>query len=418
MIAEILATGDEIRSGALIDSNSAHIAQTLEQNGIVVTRHSSVGDDLETLVTVMAEIGTRADVAVVTGGLGPTQDDLSSEAAAKAGGVPLVLDKTALAQIEDFFRSRGRTMTSSNQKQAYFPQNATILYNPVGTAPGFSLTIGRCLFFFMPGVPYEMRRMLTDQVIPAIERLQGSARLFCQTRVISCFGLPESEVGERVAEVPKLFPPIKLGLRAKFPEIQVKLYLNSQDAEQGSRTLDKATCFVVETLGKNAFSIAERSMAEETGLLLKAAQATVAVAESCTGGLVAHWLTNTAGASDYFLLSTVVYANEAKIQVLGVQADTLARCGSVHEETACQMAEGVRRVAGATYGIATTGIAGPTGGSPEKPVGTVCIGLAGEQGSQAWRFHFNYGGRQMFKQVFAMTALDTLRRHLKGELPL
>lgn len=418
MIAEILATGDEIRTGALVDSNTAYIAQVLEQHGVVVTRHLSVGDDLDLLVAVMHEIGGRADVAVVTGGLGPTQDDLSSEAAARAQGVPLVPDARALAEIESYFRGRGRAMTPSNRKQAYFPQGATVLYNPVGTAPGFSVTIGRCRFFFMPGVPHEMRRMLAEKVVPAIQAMQGDDRLYCQTAVISCFGLPESEVGERVDEVPARFPPVKLGLRAKFPEIQVKLYLNSRDEAAGRRTLATASAWVVEKLSPNAFSTQERSMAAETGLLLKARNATVAVAESCTGGLVAHWLTNTAGSSDYFLLSVVAYANDAKIKVLGVAPETLEQYGAVHEETARRMAEGARRAAGATYGIATTGIAGPGGGTPEKPVGTVCIGLAGPQGAKGWRLNFGYGQRLMFKQVFAMAALDTLRRHLLGILPL
>ena len=418
MRAEILATGDEIRSGALIDSNSAHIAQRLEEHGVEVARHLSVGDDIDILVDVMHEIADRADVAVVTGGLGPTQDDLSAEAAAKALGVPLEPDARALTEIESYFVSRGRRMTPSNRKQGYFPRGATVLYNPVGTAPGFSLVIGNCRFFFMPGVPHEMRRMLADQVIPAIQAQQGDQRLYCQKSVISCFGLPESEVGERLDEVTGLFAPLKLGLRAKFPEIQVRLYLNSNDATAGQRTLAEASQWVVERLGPNAFSTQERSMAEETGLLLKQRQATVATAESCTGGLVAHWLTNTSGSSEYFLGSVVAYANEVKIKVLGVAPDAMAQFGAVHEETARQMAVGARLAAGADYGIATSGIAGPTGGTPEKPVGTLCVGLAGPQGSRGWCLTFGYGSRLMFKQIFAMAALDSLRRHLLGILAL
>ena len=416
MQAEILATGDEIRTGALVDSNSALIAEQVEQNGIEVTRHLAVGDDLAMLVAVLKEIGGRADAAVVTGGLGPTQDDLSAEAAAQAAGVSLVPDARALEEIEAFFRKRGRPMSESNRKQAFFPQGARCLYNALGTAPGFQMRIGRCTFFFLPGVPHEMRAMLHEQVLPALNALQGAAPLFRLTRVVSTFGLPESIVGERVAAIASVFPDIKLGLRAKFPEIQVKLYLNSSDSAQGEATLAEAVQWARERLTPNVFSVNERSMAAEVGELLRQRGATLAVAESCTGGLIANWLTNTPGASDYFLFAGVVYANDSKVKVLGVSAETLAQKGAVDEETARQMAEGVRRAGGATYGLATTGIAGPGGGSVEKPVGTICSALAGPEETISRRLALSFGQRQMNKQMFAMLALDLLRRYLTGVL--
>ena len=412
MFAEILATGDEILGGALVDSNSAFIAQTLEENGITVARHLAVGDDMPTLVACFKEIAQRADIAVVTGGLGPTQDDLSSEAAAAATGVPLEIDQRALSDIEKFFAERGRTMTASNRKQAYFPQGSTCMYNPVGTAPGFSLTIGNCRFFFMPGVPYEMRRMLEDQVLPHIRAMQNNEHQHHLKTVISSFGIPESEVGERVAAINAHFPEIKLGLRAKFPEIQVKLYLNVTDEVLGRQHLDQAAQWVADRLGDHVFSYQEKTMAAETAALLKTQHVTLAVAESCTGGLVANWLTNIAGASEFFLLSAVTYANDAKTAVLGVRKQTLERVGAVHEDTASEMAAGVRRVAGATYGLSITGIAGPDGGTPDKPVGTVCIGLADADDNFAERFTVSYGKRLMNKQVFAMLALNFLRKHL------
>ncbi len=416
MQAEILATGDEIRTGALVDSNSAHIAELLEQNGVEVTRHLAVGDDLATLVAVLKEIGQRVDVAVVTGGLGPTQDDLSAEAAAQAAGVLLVPDARALEEIEAFFHKRGRPMSASNRKQAYFPEGARCLYNALGTAPGFQMRIGRCTFFFLPGVPHEMRAMLNEQVLPALHALQGTMPQFRLTRVVSTFGLPESIVGERVAAISSAFPDIKLGLRAKFPEIQVKLYLSCNDAAQGEARLADAVRWAQERLVPNVFSVRERTMAAEVGELLRQRGATLAVAESCTGGLIANWLTNTAGSSDYFLFSAVVYANESKVRVLGVSEETLARMGAVDEETARQMAEGVRRVAGATYGLATTGIAGPGGGSAEKPVGTICSALAGPEETISRRLALSFGQRLMNKQMFAMLALDLLRRYLTGVL--
>jgi len=412
MIAEILATGDEIRSGALVDSNSAYISESLEQAGIAVVRHTSVGDDLTILGSILAEIGGRADIAVVTGGLGPTVDDLTAEAAAKAVGVKLMLDRVALDAIEKFFKALKRPMSNSNKKQAMLPEGAERLDNPIGTAPGFMLKIDRCFFFFLPGVPAEMRLMLTDKVLPRIETLQGGASACLRVKTISTFGLPESTTGERLDGFTSMFPDIKLGLRAKFPEIQVKLYGRGDSEKRLDEILTRASEWVLEKVGKGVFSIDGLAMEDVIGRLLRAKQATVAVAESCTGGLISHWLTNVPGSSDYFLFAGVTYSNDAKIQILGVNPETLKRCGAVHEETAKEMAEGVRRVAGATYGIATTGIAGPDGGTKDKPVGTVCIGLATKHKSEGRRFYFPFGMRSRNKKIFAMTALDLLRRML------
>ena len=412
MKAEILATGDEIRSGALVDSNSAYISVRLEENGVEVMRHTSVGDHLPTLVSTLREIGRRTDVAVVTGGLGPTTDDLSAEAAAQAAGVELAFDPAALENVESFFRKFNRPMTASNRKQALLPAGARILYNPVGTAPGFSLTIEKALFFFLPGVPYEMKRMLTEHVIPAIIDFQGDAAMHSRVKTITTFGLPESLAGEKMAAVEAEFPGIKLGLRANFPQIQVKLYGRDTDADRLDRRLADAGKWAVERLRSQVISEDGESMEAVVGRLLVKRAATLALAESCTGGLMASWLTNVAGSSEYFLFSGVTYSNRAKMDVLSVNPDTLDTVGAVHEDTAREMAEGARRVAGATYGLSTSGIAGPDGGTEEKPVGTVCIGLAGPDGSCGKRFYFPFGKRLMNKKIFAMAALDMLRREL------
>jgi len=412
MIAEILATGDEIRSGALVDSNSAHISRRLEEAGIEVVRHTCVGDDLDRLAAVFREIGARADICIVTGGLGPTVDDLTAEAAAAATGGRLILDEKALAGVEAFFKARNREMSASNRKQAMLPSGAERLDNPIGTAPGFAVSIGGCRFFCLPGVPPEMKKMLDEQVLPRVGRLPGAVTGMLQTVTICTFGYPESIAGERIAGFSTRFPDLKLGLRAKFPEIQVKIYGRSKDPEKLGTELSQARQWLVERLGSKAFSSSGRSMQEVVGDRLAAAGETLAVAESCTGGLIAHWLTNVAGSSAYFLLSAVTYANEAKIAVLGVSRQTLETHGAVHETTAEEMAAGVRRVAGADWGLSVTGIAGPGGGTPEKPVGTVCVGVVSARGAQSRRFFFPFGHRQMNKQVFAMTALDQLRRRL------
>ncbi len=415
MIAEILATGDEIRSGALIDSNSAYIAEKLEEIGIPVTRHSCVGDDFEALVSILKEISTRVDICVATGGLGPTADDLSSEAAASAAGEPLVLDSKALADIETFFRHRKREMADSNRKQALLPRSAEAMYNPVGTAPGFSLKIERCIFFFLPGVPPEMKHMLSHEALPRIEKMPGATKEHCLVRNISTFGLTESATGEKVAELENEFPGIKLGLRAKFPEIHIKLYLNGLDLAAMETKLASASEWILYRLGQHVLSLEGASMQAVVGDLLRKKSATVAVAESCTGGRIANWLTDVPGSSDYFLFSAVSYSNHAKTKVLGVRPDLLKQYGAVHEETAKAMAQGARLVSGATYAISTTGIAGPTGGSDDKPVGTVCIGLATPEKVMAKRFYFPFGQRSMNKSIFGMAALNMLRKELLNQ---
>jgi len=412
MKAEILSTGDEIRTGALVDSNTAWIAERLERQGVSVTRHQSVGDDLEALTDVITEISRRADVAVVTGGLGPTVDDRTIEAAARAGGVQLVLDAAALAELEAFFKKRGWPCSPSNRKQAMVPQGAACLPNPIGTAPGVRFTINGCTFFFMPGVPAEMRRMLDEQVLPRIGAMQGDRQEFNLLRTISTFGIGESRVGEMISAVTEHFPEITLGLRAKFPEIQIKLYLRTHDEPAGQDILTAADNWVSGVMGPSVFSHHGRTMAEEVGRLLLDRGATLALAESCTGGLTANWITNTAGSSGYFLFSGVTYHNTAKIKVLGVSERTLLDKGAVSEETARQMAEGARRVGGATYGLAITGIAGPDGGTGEKPVGTVWVALATADGTVANRHCFTFGQRLMNKRMFAMTALNMLRLKL------
>jgi nicotinamide-nucleotide amidase len=397
MIAEIMATGDEICSGALIDSNSAYIADKLGEIGLFVARHTCVGDDLHLLISAFEEIGKRAEIAVVTGGLGPTSDDLSAQAAAAAAEVQLVLNPSARQSLETFFKTRKRVMNPASQKQALLPEGSQCLANPIGTAPGFSIKIGKCLFFFLPGVPLEMRRMLSDSVLPQIIENLGTTRTFYRIKTLSTFGLTESKVFERLADLESIFPDISLGLRVRFPEIQVKLYADGAHEQQLIDTLDSATRWVTDKMGSNVFSRHGEPMEKTVGRLLREKQATLALAESCTGGLIANRLTNESGSSDYFIFSGITYSNQAKIDILNVSKETIARHGAVHENTAKEMARGAQSISGATY--------------------TVCIGLATPRECVGQRFHFWFGNRIMNKQVFAVAALDVLRRELLGVRP-
>ncbi|MBN2040200.1 MAG: competence/damage-inducible protein A [Spirochaetes bacterium] len=420
MFAEILATGDEIRTGALVDTNTAYISEKLEQAGIEVTRHTAVGDEIQIMTSVLLEISERCDFAVVTGGLGPTTDDISAEAAAKAAGVELILNESALEQINSMFQKFGRKMSPSNRKQAMFPEGSKIMSNPVGTAPGFSLKINNCRFFFVPGVPFEMCRMINDHVMPEIASIRGDIQ-HNLLRTISVFGLGESVVGEKSADVASEFKGIKLGLRAKFPETQIKLYMQGIDELKMQDTLDKAAQWIYKKIGDRIFSMNGLSMEQTIGNLLREKKATLAVAESCTGGLIANLLTDIDGSSDYFLYSGVTYSNDSKINILGVKPETIEQYGAVSEETVREMAEGTKRISGAHYGLATSGIAGPGGGTEDKPVGTVCIGLATPEAtftikkkSVYARLDDSYGNRLRNKQWFAMLALEILRKNILG----
>ena len=411
-IAEILATGDEIRSGALVDSNSAWIAERLEETGIRVTRHACVGDELPRLVAEFLEIGRRADLAVVTGGLGPTSDDLTAQAAAGAVGRPTRLFPEALAAIEAFFQRKNRSMPASNTKQAMLPEGAEIIENPVGTAPGFSLEIEGCLFFFLPGVPREMQIMCRESVLPAVRRFLGPQPGVMKTRTLSSFGLTESRAADALAGFEDRFPSIKLGFRALFPEIQVKLYLHGERMADIENLELEAVPWLKQRIGESLISETGETLPMVVGRLLSREGATVALAESCTGGLAAHWLTSHPGSSAYFLLAAVTYADTAKHRVLGVSEDTLATLGAVSEATALEMARGVRDLAAADYGLSITGVAGPGGGSPEKPVGCVCFGLAGPDISLATTRQFHFENRHQNQSMAAAYSLDLLRRQL------
>ena len=274
------------------------------------------------------------------------------------------------------------------------------------------LRINRCMFFFLPGVPIEMQRMLSDTVLADLKALRGDVSEFRMLTTISTFGLTESATAERMSDISGMFPEITIGYRAKFPEIQIKLYGRGKDKDFLRQCMVKARSAVLEEIGDNVFSEDDTPMEAVVGKLLLKKNATLAVAESCTGGLISHLLTNVPGSSNYFVFSGVTYSNEAKQKVLGVSPEVLEHVGAVHEKTAKEMAAGVRRIAESDYGLATSGIAGPDGGTDEKPVGTVCIGLATRQSTLGFRFFFPFNSRWRNKKIFAMKALDILRREL------
>ncbi len=413
MIAEVLSTGDEVLLGDITDTNSSFLCRKLKEVGVAVGQITAVGDDVAVISQALETIAGRADICLVTGGLGPTQDDLTARACADAAGVPLELNTHAMASMTAYFEKRGwgDKISPANEKQAWLPKGAGGLENNSGTAPGFDMKINNCRFFFMPGVPSEMRQMFAGQVKPRLLEITGDTGEI-QVERLMVFGLPESVVGEKLSGFDTRFTGIALGFRARFPLIEVKLVAQVGERFDKSQGLKDAKDWVSEQLGRKVISYQGLTLAQETGRLLTKAGQTLSVAESCTGGLIANLITDVAGASDYFLFSAITYANEAKMNILKVSQKTLEDHGAVHEQTAIEMAKGVRRAGCSDWAVSTTGIAGPTGGTDEKPVGTVCIGVAGPDGASARRFVLDTGDRCRNKELFAATALEMLRRQL------
>ncbi|MBU1171033.1 MAG: CinA family nicotinamide mononucleotide deamidase-related protein [Proteobacteria bacterium] len=412
MNIEIISTGEELLYGSIEDENGAYIARSLVENGFDIGRHSCVGDDLPHLTNMFKEADGRAQVVIVTGGLGPTLDDRTRSAVAGAFGKRLCFSKLAEKSVNDFFKKRGKDVPESNKSQMTLPDGAVCLENTVGTAPGFSFHTGNSLFYFLPGVPSEMRHMMASHVIPGLVSLNRERRDFFFLRAVSHFGISEAEVDMRLSGLENAFPGIKLGLRAVFPVIHVKLYARGGDTSGLNEQLQSAQDWVLDRTGDYAFSTEDRSLAEEVGLSLIRHKKTLALAESCTGGLISHMLTQVAGSSEYFLFSGVTYSNQSKVRILGVPEELLHDFGAVSEQTVSSMAERARIISGADFGLATSGIAGPGGGSTDKPVGTVFIGLSSQKGTRTIGFKQDYGEREKNKTAFAMTALDFLRREL------
>ena len=413
MIAHILSTGDEVLLGDIVDTNSVFLCSALKEMGIEVQKITAVGDDVDTIASNVGDISLQADICLVTGGLGPTRDDLTAFACSKAAGDRLELSMNALESMRSYFKKRGFQLTKDNEKQAMLPSSSNMLTNHNGTAPGFYIKINQCLFFFMPGVPSEMRMMFEKEVKKVLSNEFGNNNDILIER-LTVFGLPESRVGSLLKGFETKFPEMRLGFRADFPVIEVKIILSDsfKDKDKARSDIAKAKQWAIDLLENKVVSEKGLSIAQEVGRLLTQQKKTLAIAESCTGGLISNMVTDVAGSSNYFLFSGITYSNDAKINILNVRKETIIKYGAVHEQTALEMAEGARVKAGADFAVSTTGIAGPGGGTEEKPVGMVCIGLAGPLFSKAKTYRFSFGDRSKNKRIFATTALELLRRHL------
>lgn len=419
MRLSIVSTGEEVLRGQIADENALFLSRALVDLGLEVGRRFTCGDGLDDLTRTIAGALRDADALIGSGGLGPTADDRTLDALAEVLQAPLEVCPEALERLRRAFSEMGLPFTDNQARQARRPVGAELLDNAVGTAPGIALEREGKLIFWLPGPPFELRRMFSDQVVPRLVRWreqQGGGERQAQ-RTLRVFGRGEGWIGEQLAPLEATIPGLSLGFRADLPEIEVKLYARGANPAELSARLERAEHEVRHLLGDVVFSNGQ-TLPETLLDLLYERRLTLAAAESCTGGLIAKLLTDIPGASVSFLLSAVTYANTAKEAVLGVLPETIREHGAVSETCARAMAEGVRRVSGADLAVSATGIAGPDGGTPEKPVGLVHFALAHQSGTTASRRVFRQRTREAVRALAAAHAMDMVRRHLLGLPPL
>jgi nicotinamide-nucleotide amidase len=414
MTAAVLSIGTELARGELVNGNAAWLGEQLAGLGFTVLEHCTVDDDDDRIVAAIERLGREAKVVVATGGLGPTSDDRTTAAAARALGAKLVRDEASLERIRRRFESLGREMPASNEKQADFPEGAEIIPNPVGTAPGFAVTIGDARFFFLPGVPSEMHRLFDDTVVRAISSLVH--RTSHQVHLRS-FGLTESQTGELLNGFEAEHPGVTLGYRASFPEIEVKVFARAETASEAETKAREAADHVRTRLGDAVYGERDDTFPGVVGRILREKGLTLAIAESCTGGLVGAMVTSVPGSSDYMLLDAVTYSNASKTKLLGVNEDILRAHGAVAAETAAAMAEGALRISGADIALSVTGIAGPGGGTEAKPVGTVWLGLARKDTPTLTKTRRLHGDRERIRTLASYVGLRMVMRSALGSDP-
>jgi len=410
--AEILTIGDELLRGEIVDSNKAFLADRLLRLDVETHYQTSVRDDPADMTDAFRRAAERSDVILVSGGLGPTRDDLTAQVLARSFGRALVRDAGALTSIRAFFERLGREMTENNAKQADFPEGAEVLPNPIGTAPGFTLREGKATFFCMPGVPRELNRMMDEQVLPRVERRLAPGRRAMRTTLLRTFGMGESSLDDTLKDIAAT-GEVTLGFRTAFPDNFLRPVARAESAEQAEACLARVCESIRERLGPLVYGEGDETLEVVVVRLLREHRRSLAVAESCTGGLVAQRVTEVPGASEVFLGGVVAYADAAKRSLLGVPEAELAAHGAVSEGVARAMAEGVRARFGADLGLATTGISGPGGGTPEEPVGLVYVALADAAGIHVDRFVFPLD-RSRHRLLTAQVALDWVRRRLLG----
>lgn len=410
--AEIIAVGSELLTPLRTDTNSLWLTEKLNDIGIEVKLKTIVGDDEARLEETIRDALKRSEIVITTGGLGPTEDDVTRQVSARAVERELVYHDELEADLRERFRRWGRDMPEINKRQAFVIDGAEVLPNPNGSAVGMFMPLdGKCLAVF-PGPPREMRPMFENFVFPKLREMAGD--VLVKRRILRVSGMGESAVDEIIAPIYKSYPDVQTSILFSRVEIEIHLIARSSSIEEASAVLTELTEKICSALGPAVFATNGETMEEVVGSLLKSRGETVSVAESCTGGMIGMRLTEVSGSSAYFIEGSVVYSNESKIRTLNVSEQTLRDHGAVSAETAEEMAKGMRDRSGSDYAISVTGIAGPEGGTEEKPVGTVFIGYSDPNRTRSMKFVFP-GDRELIRWRSSQAALDYLRRQILKE---
>ena len=410
MVAEIITIGDEILIGQVVDTNSAWIGQHLNEFGIRVIQITSIRDDQWAIIQAFDEAFRRADLVLVTGGLGPTKDDITKHTLAEYFHTQLVRDQTTYDYLDKWITSKGMRFNELNQHQADVPEGCTVLQNRNGTAPGMWFDRDGKVLVSMPGVPFEMKALMTDEVLPRLKAHFRLDHIIHKTAIT--YGIPESELAIRLEAWEDALPAyLKLAYLPNPNNIRLRLSAYEGDGDPVAAEIDRQFDLLKEIIPDNFLGFETASLEEAVAALLSERGETLSVAESCTGGAVASRFTAMAGASHYFLGGVVAYSNDVKKNILGVNAGDLEKYGAVSETVAKQMAEGIRRLTASTYALSTTGIAGPDGGTLDKPVGTVWMALATPEGTFTQKRLFGNLREQNIQRATA-AVIDMLRMHL------
>jgi nicotinamide-nucleotide amidase len=410
MKAEIITIGDELLYGQIEDSNSVFISERLTEEGIQVLFKTSVGDDIGRIEEAFNIARSRVNVIVASGGLGPTQDDLTKKAVVKAFKRNLIFHQEILDQIEESFRKRGSTMPRINQNQALIPQGTKALANLWGVAPGIYLEDKEFSFFALPGVPMEMKWMLDNEVLPILRAKKP--RHYILHRKLRTTGISESAIYERIEQLIDPNGEVKVAFLPEYLGVNIRLTVQSTDKDMAQGKMEDFEKKVRDLLGPFVYGTDDQTLEQVLGQLLAQRKKTIATAESCTGGLIGARLTNVPGSSTYFERGVVTYSNQSKVELLQVPAGIIEQYGAVSEQVAILMAQGVRKLAGTDYGLSVTGIAGPGGGTPQKPVGLVYVGFAHETDALAQKFMFGED-RKTNRERAAQAALNVVRLFLE-----
>ena len=411
MNCEIITIGDELLIGQVVDTNSAWMAGRLNEMGIRVSQITSVADDPGQICEALDNARKKSPLILITGGLGPTRDDLTKDTLCSYFDSDLITDNIIVDDLTKYFQSRGREITSTNLRQAEIPRKCKPVYNQHGTAPGMWFEEKGCIFISMPGVPYEMKAMMEEKILPALAEKFKLPRVFHQTIITT--GVGESFLADRIQDWELNLPPyIRLAYLPSVAMVKLRLSCYGADEQKINEVLLHVEN-VKPLIDRYIIGFGDDTPEGVTGRLLLERKATLAIAESCTGGYLSHLVTSVPGSSAYYIGSTVSYANAVKTRFLGVDAQIIEKEGAVSETVARAMASGVREKLGATWAISTTGIAGPSGGSAEKPVGTVWIGLAGPNGVIARKFQFGTN-RVRNIQATAVYAFKMLCNEISG----